>query len=50
MLGTFGAVSGGVLLAMGSVWSGLLVGVLALVVAVIGNFLRVQAFKRYLSR
>jgi O-antigen/teichoic acid export membrane protein len=50
MLGTLGAVSAAVLLAMGSVWSGLLVGVLALVVAVIGNFLRVQAFKRYLSR
>lgn len=50
MLGTLGAVSAAVLLAMGSGWSGLLVGVLALVVAEIGNFLRVQAFKRYLSR
>jgi hypothetical protein len=50
MLGCLGAVSGGVLLAIGAGGWGAVLLVSALVVIVMGNVLRVRAFKRYLNR
>jgi hypothetical protein len=49
-LGCLGAIPGGVLLAAGARWFGVLVLAVALIVALVGDFLRVQAFKRYLNR